>query len=398
MNEWYYQRDGRLVGPLSARDLAVIARQGRITAETTVRCGRSGPWVAARTVAGLFPRDAAMPRIPPLPNGAENFELPDRERIEIDARALRDTINSDRGNNATTIVFGALALGGVALAAIASFAIMASWMNEPRPTAAVQIPSTAPLPKSPAPPTTTAGRPPNHAPTPPIADLRVQPAPIADGDADWIEKVAENSSRSVVKIQTGDGIGTGFVIASAAGRHLILTNKHVVSSDGTPSGDLRSHCLVLLGKSTWGAALAAYAGESDIDLAMLIVETPELRVLGPIADFDRVKRGEAVIAIGNPLGVLDGSVTQGIVSGKRGEMLIQTSAAINSGNSGGPLVDKHGQVVGVNSFKFKPSLGIEGINFAFRADIALRPEQWSLVSDSGYSESEIRDLIRQVAR
>ncbi len=227
-------------------------------------------------------------------------------------------------------------------------------------------------------------------------------------DSYWIETIAENSSKwNVVKIETNEGIGTGFVISSRDNRKLILTNKHVLavhSSDGTPTGELYPRCQVVLGKSNFDGALAAQADDSAIDLAMLIVQSSELHVLGPIADFDRVKRGESVVAIGNPgvsdpegnlAVVFDSTVTQGIISGKRDNMWLQTSTAINHGNSGGPLVNKHGQVVGVNTLSFH-ALGVEGINAALRADIVLSPAKWKLVSDSGYSDLAIRDLIREI--
>ena len=185
--------------------------------------------------------------------------------------------------------------------------------------------------------------------------------------AGWIERVSRVADRSVVMIECGDGFGTGFVIASKDGRHLILTNKHVL-------GDVKE-CRVsgrfvvpVTGK------LAGYPRDNDVDLALVVVWTEGLEPLGPIAPFESVQPGQPVVAVGHPL-ELDYTITEGIVSAKRAGILLQTSAAINPGNSGGPLVNERGEVVGVNTMACN-SHEAQGLGFAIRADWVRKTEAW----------------------
>ena len=216
---------------------------------------------------------------------------------------------------------------------------------------------------------------------------------------DWVERLAERSNRSVVRIATGDASGTGFVIATNGIRHLLLTNKHVLTT-GSLLSDARSgvdRCrVVLTSKSSEIGRLAARATNPDVDLALVLIESDELEDLAPVGSFDLVKVGTAVVAIGDPGlpgldATLDNTVTQGIISGKRGDMLLQTNAAINHGNSGGPLVDKYERVIGVNTLVADPRAGVQGIGFAFRADYVLRRSDWTYFIDVG-------DLLDRIQR
>ncbi|MDE5937016.1 MAG: trypsin-like peptidase domain-containing protein, partial [Ruminococcus sp.] len=121
--------------------------------------------------------------------------------------------------------------------------------------------------------------------------------------------------------------------------------------------------------------------DTDCDLAVLKINAENLDA-AEFGDSESLKLGESVIAIGNPLGFeLMNTVTSGIVSGLNRNItindksmnLIQTDAAINSGNSGGPLINKSGQVIGINSSKMSSTYGsgsasIEGIGFAIPAN------------------------------
>lgn len=158
--------------------------------------------------------------------------------------------------------------------------------------------------------------------------------------------------------------GSGFVISSDG---YIITNYHVVDgvSDITvffSNGD--SYDAIVVG------------GEEDNDIAVLKIDAKGLQpvVLG---DSDAIQIGENVYAVGNPLGELTFTLTGGYVSAKDREItmssgtvmnMIQTDAAINSGNSGGPLFDQYGQVVGIVSAKLSnsssSSSSVEGLGFA----------------------------------
>lgn len=152
-------------------------------------------------------------------------------------------------------------------------------------------------------------------------------------------RVAERAGNSVVTLRGKRGYGSGSIIREHG---LILTNAHVVKEDPTVS-------VVLNDGRTLMGDVVAY-GADCLDLALVKVRNPgKLRTLD-IGRLDRVQQGQQVFAIGSP-GLLDNSMTSGIVSRiipKEG--LIQTDASIRPGNSGGPLLNSDGQVIGVNTF------------------------------------------------
>ena len=158
--------------------------------------------------------------------------------------------------------------------------------------------------------------------------------------------------------------GSGFVITDDG---YILTNYHVIE-------DASSIKVSFIDGSSYDAELVG--GESENDIAVLKIDAAGLTPV-VIGDSDNVKVGEQVVAIGNPLGELTYSMTSGIISAKdrsitmeNGEVMnmIQTDTAINSGNSGGPLFDMYGQVIGITSAKLSGSSSssatIEGLGFA----------------------------------
>ncbi|MET3559839.1 serine protease Do [Bartonella japonica] len=162
-------------------------------------------------------------------------------------------------------------------------------------------------------------------------------------------------------------LGSGFVIDAQRG--LIVTNYHVIVdaddievnfTDGTK---LKAK---LLGK------------DSKTDLALLQVDAGSKKLKAVhFGDSDKVRIGDWVMAIGNPYG-FGGSVTVGIISARNRDLnagpydnFIQTDAAINRGNSGGPLFDRNGKVIGINTAIISPSGGSIGIGFAIPSDMAL---------------------------
>ncbi|RMH93064.1 DegQ family serine endoprotease [Lysobacter pythonis] len=162
----------------------------------------------------------------------------------------------------------------------------------------------------------------------------------------------------------GVSLGTGFLI-SADG--YVLTNHHVV--DNADEISIR-----LSDRRELKAKLVGSDEQSDV--ALLKVEAKNLPALS-LGDSARVKPGQWVVAIGSPYG-LDHSVTAGIVSAigrstgnQRYVPFIQTDVAINRGNSGGPLLNTRGEVVGINSQIFSVSGGFQGISFAIPIDTAM---------------------------
>jgi serine protease Do len=159
------------------------------------------------------------------------------------------------------------------------------------------------------------------------------------------------------------GVGSGFIIESNG---LILTNAHVVEGANTiyvTLTDKREYKAKLLGM------------DKRTDIAVVKIDARDLPRLS-LGDSSRVRVGEWVLAIGSPFG-LENTVTAGIVSAKSrdtGDYLpfIQTDVAVNPGNSGGPLLNTAGQVIGINSQIFSRSGGYMGISFAIPIDEAMR--------------------------
>ncbi len=159
------------------------------------------------------------------------------------------------------------------------------------------------------------------------------------------------------------GIGTGFIVRSDG---IILTASHVVSDRSI------NYKVVTSGEKTYDVKKIDI--DPSLDFAILKVEAKDLPILN-LGDSDSVQTGQLVLAIGNALGRFTNSVTHGIVSGiGRGvtptdaagisqgtlENVIQTDAALNPGNSGGPLLDLNGSAIGIN---FATTVGAENIGF-----------------------------------
>jgi serine protease Do len=187
--------------------------------------------------------------------------------------------------------------------------------------------------------------------------------------------------------------GSGFVI-SADG--LIVTNDHVVRG----ADELRVH----LGDETFTAEVKGT--DQATDLALLKIESSKRLEYLPLGDSDAVRVGEWVMAVGSPLGLED-TVTVGVVSAKRRQIgissdpsfedFIQTDAAINFGNSGGPLINLAGEVVGINS---AINWGSENIGFAVPVNslkgVLPQLRESGRVS-RGYLGIGVRDLDREAA-
>ncbi|WP_296721523.1 Do family serine endopeptidase [Erythrobacter sp.] len=166
-------------------------------------------------------------------------------------------------------------------------------------------------------------------------------------------------------------LGSGFII-SADG--FVVTNNHVVSPPNT-NATLEEITVTMPDGTEYEAELVGSDAASD--LAVLKINASRTFPFVTFGDSSAARVGEWVVAIGNPFG-LGGTVTSGIISavyrntGQGGayDRYIQTDASINRGNSGGPLFDMRGNVIGINNAIFSPSGGSVGIGFAIPAEIA----------------------------
>lgn len=193
--------------------------------------------------------------------------------------------------------------------------------------------------------------------------------------------IVQNSADSVVSIavsqvaltqeegvkNVNNNVGTGFIVDESG---IVITNQHVVSDDKADYKVIDSKGEVF--------EIAEILKDSSSDIALIRIDIAgrEIKAL-ELGDSDKLVVGQSVIAIGTPLGQYAGSVTTGIVSGldrslsassgwfgstvKTYEGVIQTDAAINLGNSGGPLIDSQGKVIGVS---FARTSGADNISFA----------------------------------
>jgi serine protease Do len=182
-------------------------------------------------------------------------------------------------------------------------------------------------------------------------------------------RVRSRSAPSSMK-EAGSG-----VIIQLDGRHFVLTNRHVVLNAPLADLEIRQHN----GSRLQPLSILA---DPETDVAVVAVEQQRELVAARLGDSQQVRIGQSVLAVGSPFG-LSHSVTAGIISAKgRRELdlgndgvwlqdFLQTDAAVNPGNSGGPLVNLRGEVIGINTAIASNSGGSEGIGFAIPINMAV---------------------------
>ncbi len=185
------------------------------------------------------------------------------------------------------------------------------------------------------------------------------------------------------------GEGSGFVISDDG---YILTNAHVVE-------DAREVTVRMTDRREYGAEVVGVDRRTDV--AVLKIDAKDLPVVR-IGDASRLKPGEWVIAIGSPFG-FDNTVTAGIVSAIARSLgnpdtytpFIQTDVAVNPGNSGGPLFNMQGEVVGINSQIYSRTGGYQGVSFAIPIDVAVDVKN-QLVATGRVQRGRIGVAIQEV--
>jgi len=177
----------------------------------------------------------------------------------------------------------------------------------------------------------------------------------------FFEQLPQNPER---QRRRGTGFGSGFIIDSSG---YVITNAHVV--DGAVDIRVGLHDRRELQATLVGA-------DKSSDIAVLKVEADDLPIV-KIGDSDDIKVGEWVLAIGSPFG-FEHTATQGIVSALSRSLpddtyvpFIQTDVAVNPGNSGGPLFNTRGEVIGVNSQIYSRSGGYQGLSFSIPINVAM---------------------------
>lgn len=219
----------------------------------------------------------------------------------------------------------------------------------------------------------------NDGPEMVINSIPSEPSPssLANGSRRelTIPEIAEKVMPSTVGVVTTVGSvygttnysGTGIIMSEDG---YIITNNHVIKNADVIT-------ITLMDGTNYEAKLVG--GDARSDLAVVKIDAKGLTP-AEFGDSDALRVGELAVAIGNPLGLeLMGTVTDGIISAinrdvvveERTMTLIQTNAAINAGNSGGPLINKYGQVIGINTLKMQDYYtNVEGLGFAIPTNTA----------------------------
>ena len=232
--------------------------------------------------------------------------------------------------------------------------------------------------------TQTLKRPVDSTPMPKLPEG----SPLDDFFKDFLDK-GKNAPHRVTSL------GSGFVIDPSG---LIVTNNHVIEDADQVTVTLND-----------GSSLQAkvVGRDAKTDLALLRVKPKEPLPATRFGDSDHARVGEWVMAIGNPFG-LGGSVTAGIISARNRDInagpyddFIQTDAPINRGNSGGPLFNMQGEVIGVNSAIYSPSGGSVGIAFAIPSamvkDVVAKLRQFGTVR-RGWLGVRIQEVTVDIAQ
>lgn len=182
-----------------------------------------------------------------------------------------------------------------------------------------------------------------------------------------LEAYGESDSSTASSSLEAASEGSGVIYKKANGSAYIVTNNHVVSGSSSLEVILNS------GKKVTATLVGT---DKSTDLAVLKIDDANVTAVASFANSNQINAGQSVLAIGSPLGTTyASSVTKGIISAKSRSIttsygkatVIQTDAAINAGNSGGPLINLSGQVVGINSMKLasdNEGTSVEGMGFS----------------------------------
>lgn len=182
-----------------------------------------------------------------------------------------------------------------------------------------------------------------------------------------LEQFFERYGRSNGRGEPSEALGSGFIFDSAG---YVITNNHVVENTDSVKiklADEREFTATIVGT------------DERTDVALLKIDDPAALPFVSLGNSDVVRVGEDVMAVGNPYG-FGGTVTTGIVSGKGRTIgsggpyvdYLQTDASINRGNSGGPLFNMRGEVIGMNTAIFSPTGGSVGLGFAVPSNVVSR--------------------------
>ena len=205
-----------------------------------------------------------------------------------------------------------------------------------------------------------------------LGELRTE---LSASRTDWAA-IAASAEQSVATVEAGDFLGSAWVVHSDSRGSDLVTNYHVVAEAWTGGS---SQVMVRLGDRSLSGTVDRVDPSDDLAIVHVADELPALEVI-----VERPRVGSPVMALGSPLG-LDGTVTVGIVSAFRsldGSEYLQFSAPVSPGNSGGPVIDEKGRVVGVTAAKVVYT-GAEGLSLAIPIEVVCSNLATCVATESG---------------
>jgi len=192
-------------------------------------------------------------------------------------------------------------------------------------------------------------------------------------------------------------LGAALILQANSHGYLLATARHVADGEGWRTGKGEQKVMVSDGMNGWAAAQVV-ARHKRLDVALLWLERKfgDAAFCQPIASYNSVQTGEKIYVIGHPEG-LNYSISNGIVSRTPGGDVLQISAPVSPGNSGGPVYDENGNLLGIVVSKIARSLepDAENLNFAISTEALMHVADWDIVKDNKAPKDLLSDFLRQ---
>jgi|GEM_PF-3828785 len=362
---WYYKIEDKQWGPVSVAQLLQLIHSGAIPPEGRVRQGENSPWITVDQIQSVLSGAGTLVTRPESTALQPLSSVPPTQKLPVPVRRRKKRRPVQASNAPHPVI---VAMGTALVLLVALLLIEHRFSNAPMqfesPAVSMSSQQAAPARRSTNPVDATGNQQTTASPRARVND----------------SKLVERTDRSVVQIESASGNGSGFIIDSTG---TVATNLHVVQNIGS------AEVKFVDGSRYEIAGFVALAEEKDLVLLRIRTSRDDFEPLPVITKLPH--KGETVYALGAPRGYL-GSITDGIVSAIRTgteirdiamddadgtERLeaaldfseditwIQTSSPISPGNSGGPLVNSLGEVVGVNTWI---QTDAQNINFALSSE------------------------------
>jgi S1-C subfamily serine protease len=192
-------------------------------------------------------------------------------------------------------------------------------------------------------------------------------------------------------------LGAALILHTDSHGYLLATARHVADGEGWRTRSGAQKVMVSVGMNGWAAAQVV-GRHKRLDVALLWLErhSGDGEFTQPVASYSSLQTGERIFVIGHPEG-LNFSVSNGIISRTPGNEVLQVSAPVSPGNSGGPVYDEYGNLLGIVTSKVARSMDPEeeNLNFAVSTDALLHVSDWDLVSGGSAPRNLLTDFVHQ---